>query len=191
MEGARHAGKEEIRDLTSNSKMQSIQSSGFGLGSSQGSSQLKPDAATCAVWIAASKKRGKLFSPATTWKVVNYVDYLELFNCHSSWTLEQHGVMDLLYLCPSVHMGQLHIWDDICQKPAVRQKSTTNSNLRSNAFSRSYHCCLFDICFSQKKGRKLTTIAKNQWLLRWPLPLMEWYLPKHCTMWLSFSKKFQ
>ena len=36
---------------------------------------------------------------------------------------------------------------------------------------------------ARHKGRKFTTIAKNQWLLRWPLPLMEWYLLNHWDQW--------
>ena len=32
---------------------------------------------------------------------------------------------------------------------------------------------------ARHKGRKFTTMTKNQWLLRWPLPLMEWYLLNH------------
>ena len=36
---------------------------------------------------------------------------------------------------------------------------------------------------ARHKGRKFTTIAKNQWFLRWPLPLMEWYLLNHWDQW--------
>ena len=36
---------------------------------------------------------------------------------------------------------------------------------------------------ARHKGRKFTTIAKNQWLLRWPLPLMEWYLLNYWDQW--------
>ena len=38
---------------------------------------------------------------------------------------------------------------------------------------------------ARHKGRKFTTIAKNQWFLRWPLPLMEWYLLNHWDQWFS------
>ena len=42
---------------------------------------------------------------------------------------------------------------------------------------------------ARHKGRKFTTIAKNQWFLRWPLPLMEWYLLNHWDQW--FFNGFQ
>ena len=36
---------------------------------------------------------------------------------------------------------------------------------------------------ARHKDRTFTTIAKNQWVLRWPLPLMEWYLLNHWDQW--------
>ena len=42
---------------------------------------------------------------------------------------------------------------------------------------------------ARHKGRKFTTIAKSQWFLRWPLPLMEWCLLNHWDQW--FFNGFQ
>ena len=36
---------------------------------------------------------------------------------------------------------------------------------------------------ARHKGRNFTTIAKNQWFLRSPLPLMEWYQLNHWYQW--------
>ena len=36
---------------------------------------------------------------------------------------------------------------------------------------------------ARHKDRTFTTIAKNQWVLRWSLPLMEWYLLNHWYQW--------
>ena len=36
---------------------------------------------------------------------------------------------------------------------------------------------------ARHKGRKFTIMAKNQWFLRWPLPLVEWYLLNHWDQW--------
>ena len=82
------------------------------------------------------------------------------------------------------------------------QQSTTSTQVDINqGTSCSRHCkkifsifqklslvCLISAS-ARHKGRKFSTIAKNQWFLRWPLPLMEWYLLNHWDQW--FFNGFQ
>ena len=50
-------------------------------------------------------------------------------------------------------------------------------------FSTYFFKACFIFALARKESRKLTTIAKNQWFLRSPLPLMEWYQLNHWHQW--------
>ena len=112
---------------------------------------------------------------------------------------------------PMVHDGYAFFTkNEICDKMRVNEdlsetkhgmKSTSTQVDINQGTSCSRHCKKIFLIFqklslvclisasARHKGRKFTTIAKNQWFLRWPLPLMEWYLLNHWDQW--FFNGFQ
>ena len=95
---------------------------------------------------------------------------------------------------------KMHVNEDLSETKHGMKSTSTQEDINQGT-SCSKHCKKIFLIFqklslvclisasARHKGRKFTTIANNQWFLRWPLPLMEWYLLNHWDQW--FSMVFQ